>query len=414
MGLAKLTFGTTNLIGDGVVSSGAENLPDPESVEFGDPGSIRDESPADSDDGGRVSLDLASSAGKGDAGDESFDFPTDRTTVKDIAGKAKKPAAPEGDVFASAPEDESDAAEPAGTAGEQQAVEGFTAEMVELAKEYGWDEAAVKRFGSPENLEWAMIDADRRAAEFGKQKFEFEQKAQQPQQLAPQQQQVAAQPPAAPVQQQPQQPQSLPGFTKYTLDKKALADKGFDDDSYEVIAGIAEHFNAQIDQAAQILGAMLPVVVAQQQRFEQVTGQSQAEEETQFARDMDEYIVSLGPEWEQVYGKGDYTTLRQGSPEWEARAALGSAVKGLKHSDAKPYRGAANSKLAQLANRSLHFEKAQELDRKSIATKVSQRRSQAIPRPGGQRAQPMTGEERAFRRVAAFDKKVHGAELEYA
>ncbi len=290
----------------------------------------------------------------------------------------------------------------------------FTPEILEQAKRYNIDEATAKRFGSVENLKFAMADRDRVAAEWGQRQLAGLQQQQPPQQQVqqPPQQQVQ-QPPAAPpaAPQAPQNPQQAAQqiLAGYNFDRAALKAKGYDDDTLDVLGGMAEHFNTQLATASQYIQTLAQAeMTRQQQQAQQNTGNAQAEEQAQL-QGMEEFVSKLGPDWESIFGKGSGYSLAQNSPELNARIKLYQTVKGLEFADAQQNQRRPLPELLQSALNALHFTKQQEITKKALAAKAGQRRSQTLARGGSQRSQPMTGEEKAIERAMKFDKKFQRA-----
>jgi hypothetical protein len=270
----------------------------------------------------------------------------------------------------------------------------FTPELLETAKGYGIDEAAAKRYGSPDNLQWAMAERDRARAEWGQQQIAAMMQQQAPQQAAQQQQQAPAAPAAQP-QQQVQQQQQPNG--KINFDRAKYSAQNFDNDTLDMMSDLVDQFNSELEKVA---------TAAPQAVQQQITSQSQAEAQARFVRDMDAFIDELGPEWEDSFGKGPAQGLAQGSPQLTERQRLASTVVGLYMADAQSNQPQVPvSKQAQLALNALHFKKQQEIALKQKANAAGKRRGQAIARAGAQRSAPMTGEEKAIQRSRSFDRK---------
>jgi hypothetical protein len=254
----------------------------------------------------------------------------------------------------------------------------FAPELLEQAKGHGIDEETAKRFGSAENLQWAIADRIRIRAELGQQLFAAMQQ-QQPQQQA---QQAAAQ--QAPA---PQAAQQLDG--KVVFDRKKYAEKGFDDDTLDLMSDITDQFNAKLESATQ--------------GVQQITSQSQAEEQARIARDTDAFFDELGPDWQETFGKG---LLAPNSPQLTERHKVFQTAMGLYMADAQSNQPPQPlAKQLQTALNALHFQKQQEIALKQKADAAGKRRGQAIARAGAQRTPPITGEEKAFARSRSFDRK---------
>ncbi len=382
-GIPRLFAGTGVLPGEG----GTEGLADAP-VDIASPDAI--DSPSDAPEG-----DIA---GDGVATDQT-DFAVDNSKApKQNAFKAM-PGTSEtaGEGLVKTPEDEEEQAEAAEAA---QAAE-FSPEILEQAKRYNIDEESAKRYGSPENLQWAMAERDRVAAEWGQKQIAAMLQGQQAQQpAAPQQTQ---QPPAAAPQAQPtaaeQQQAAQQILAGYKFDRAALAAKGFDDDTLDVLEGMAGHFNGELAKANQHIQTLA-------QSANQITGQAQAEEEARFVQAIDECFDGLTPEWHELFGKGTGESLR-GKPQLTERQKVFSTIVGLQVADAQSNqpRNPPLSELFQSAINALHFNKKQEIARKALAEKAGQRRTQTLARGGSHRTPQMTGEEKAIARAQKFAQK---------
>lgn len=372
-GIPRLFAGTGVLPGDGS-TEGLADAP----VEIASPDAI--DSPSDAPESGEIADDPT----------EAFAVDNSKPAFK-LAPSAAEAA---GENLIASPDEDEPAAEEASE---------FTPELLEQAKNYGFDEASAKNFGKVEHLQWAMAERDRLAAEWGQKQIAAQQQ--------PAQQQFEQQPPvipaAAPVVQQQQaaaqQAQAqLALIEKLNLDKSRLIEKGFDEDTIAELEAITGHFNGQLEKVEQLLVPLAQYTVRQNQ---EVTGKAQAEEQAQLAQGMDAYFNSLGPDWEETFGKGSIHELQQGTPAWNARQQVYSAMLGLEAADGKSHQQLPIAERAERALNALHFQKKQELDRKALADKAGKRRRQTIPRAGGQREQPMTGEDKAIARALAFQRK---------
>lgn len=264
----------------------------------------------------------------------------------------------------------------------------FSDELLTQASQYGYDADAAKRFGSPENLRWAMADADRRAAEWGNQQINQIMQAQQPAPPQPPQAATPAQPPAA--QQQPPRP------SQFDLNDEQLRQQGFDDDTIAIFRGIQNEYRNEIGALRQDLNAAR----------QQATGHVQADDEARFVQDMDAFFKELGPAWEQEFGNGNMDSLQPNSDQWNARRKVASTIFGLQFADAQSNRRPAPTKeVAQRALASLHFKKLQEIAGKNAARASTERISQATARSTGGQKQPITGFDKAVRRAVAFANK---------
>lgn len=365
MAVPRLEFGKTSLIGD-AVDNGMSDLPDPDAIEYASPERAGIEEPSDDDDLTISDLTGGEVADKGE--------PTKEPSKSDSGEE-------EGD-YAREPEGEETEGESESTVGD------FAPELLTRAERYGYDAEAAKRFGSPENLQWAMAEADRVAAEWAQKQFEVAE---------------ANVPPAAPPQPQVQPPPAQPQApTQFKLDKAKLAEQGFDDDTINLLSDMDGFYQQQMT-------AMQQLLIAHHQQLQQSTGQVQADEEAQFEQDLDAFFDKLGPDWEAEFGKGPMHVLkdnRSQAAQAEARRKLASTVFGLRFTDGQSNRQKeTNAELAQRALNALHFKKQQEIARKALANTAGKRRAQAVARPGGQRTIPMTGEQKAIKRAEAFARK---------
>jgi hypothetical protein len=357
-----------------------------EAVEIASPPDRMD-SPSDYSD--EEHGDIGEGAGEGIAVDTSAAAPA-KPTTSTLSAAADSPTA--SDLVS----------EPAETeVAEAPAAPEFTPELLAKAKGYGFDEAAAKEFGTPRNLEWAMAERARVTAEWGQKQLAALMNQQQPPPQQVQQQQQVQQPPQQVAQQQQLQTAAQPTIQKFTFDKAAMATKGFDDDTIEFLGSVINHFNGELEKVG---GQIQPIAQHQQHIAQQITGQSQAEEEARFVRDADAFFDKLDPEWHAVFGKGSAMGLSNGA-ELDGRRKVANAYLGLKFADAQSNQRTPDAELWQSALSATHFTKQQEIANKALADKVSRRQSQTIARAGAQRAQPLTGEEKAFARVAKFQKK---------
>lgn len=363
--LPKLTFGETNLVGD---AAGLESAyPDPDKTEYASP-----ERAGINEDGADLPAE--------DAAEPVVDSPSEAADGEEKQLEATK------SEWAQEPEhgeDEQTEAEPASK-------DDFSPELLAQAERYGYDAESAKRFGSPENLQWAMADADRRAAEWGQKQLEAMQQT-PPEPPAPQ----TPAPPQPPAQQlTPQQQQQ-----QFELNAQKLSEQGFDNDTIQLLTGMHSHYQKQFEEQQQLLAAM----------YHQFTGQSAAEVETQFEKDMDAFFDGLGSEWESEFGKGAMRSLKPNSPEWVNRRKLAATVGGLRVSDAQLNQNVTDAERARRALNAdpAHFKKQQELARKALSKAAGERRTQAVARSGSSKPRPMTGDEKANRRAEAFYRK-HG------
>lgn len=277
----------------------------------------------------------------------------------------------------------------------------FSPELIEEAQRHGWDADSARRFGAPENLQWAIAQNTLRMAEWGAKQIAAQQPPQPPAAAPPiAQPQAPAAPPAA---------QQQAALKKFELQREKLIEQGYDEDTINLLTGMNDHYAQEMARIAQWNEALTHAVVANHQ---QITSPSQAEGNARaesFERDMDAFFEGLGPEWEAEFGKGTGRALLasdQNSPALAARQKLASTVFGLEFAEAQSHQPPSPVKnLAQSALSALHFKKQQELALKEKAGKVQQRRSQAIARPGGSRSQPVTGKEKAYQRSQAFDRR---------
>jgi hypothetical protein len=394
MALAKLEFGKSNVLLSGE-NSGASNLADPETIEYASP------------DRAGVS-DGAAAESEPEASEPAADLAVDKTP------KPKLPKAdlPTGDEEGGEPESEyaidphsSPTAEGAAQEPAAAAADDFSPAILERAKQYGFDETSAKRFGSPDNLEWAMAERDRLASEWGQQQIAALQ-YQQSQQFHPPAQSGAASPQPAIPQPAPAASQQPGIINKFVVPKEELAKQGFDEDTISFLDKMAGHFNGQLETLAS--QHIAPIQQKVDETLNQFTGQSQAEAQAQFAREVDGYIAKLGPEWEAEFGKGDVYAQVPNTPTHTTRVKLAQTAIGLMAAEAQsqPSQRSTMTELLEKAHNALHFQKKQDLARKALADKAGERRSQTIARAGHHRGQPMTGVEKAIRRANTFAKKL--------
>ncbi len=369
--------------------SGLADAPDPADTEYASPARAGIET-----DDAAVAADLAE--------------PDSRTATPPTAAEPAAPATP---PTPKSPEreyaHEDDGAEAAGDGRDAASVADgdFTPELLEQANRHGWDADSARRFGSPENLQWAIAQNTLRMAEWGEKQIEA---MQQQQPAAPLPPAPAAQQPAAPA--PPQTPaQQQAAIKKFELQREKLIEQGYDEDTINLLTGMNDHYAQEMARITQWNEALTHAVVANQQ---QITNPSQVDANARqqtFERDMDAFFEGLGPEWEAEFGKGTGRALLAAdpnSPALAARKKIASTVYGLEFAEAQSHQPpSATPALAQSALSALHFKKQQELALKEKAGKVQQRRSQAIARPGGSRSQPVTGKEKAYQRSQAFDRK---------
>lgn len=392
-GIPRL-FASTGILPD-VDQSGLSDAPDPETVEFASPA--------------RAGIEVEGGAPAEPQADEQFETPVDPGTATDIPPSNPAPKRPSREYSHVDDEAEPEAADGAD--------DGFSPELLEQASKHGYDADAARKFGTPDNLQWAIAQNALRMAQWGEQHMA----AQAPQQPQPQQFQ---QPPVqqqqfAPPQQAPQvtpqqaqqvQQQAAEALAKFEIDRKKLVQQGFDDETIQLLTGMNDHYHGELSKFAQMSNTAAQLALAHHQQF---TAQSQGEvnaRDEAFVRDLDAFFAGLGPDWQDEFGNGTGQNLvsqNPNSPQLAKRREIASKVRGLQFAEAQSNQPPSTiAQLAQLVHSGLHFKKQQELALKGKAAQVQQRRTQAIARPGGVRSQqPMTGREKAFKRAEAFARK---------
>lgn len=376
MPLGKLEFEKTTMLGD---QAGYDTeLPNPDDTPFASPDI----------EGDVAEFVEAENSGGDEKPAEPIDYSINPSDLKPKETPKPKPKSP----WASGDDDPIGGEKPAEPGSEGGEPDGdFPQDLLEQATQYGYTAEDAKRFGSAENLRWAMADADRRAAEWGNQQL-----------AALFQQQQAAQPqapatPTPPVQPAPPQAQTLPNpDARFELNDEQLRQQGFDDDTIAIFRGIQSEYRNQIDALNQKI----------ESANKQITGQSEADAQARFVQDMDAFFDGLGPEWEAEFGKGEMQSLTPDSPQWQNRRKVASTIFGLQVSDAQSNRRPAQTKeVAQRALASLYYKKLQEIAGKNAARASSERLSQATARSTGGAKQPISGFDKAVRRAVAFANK---------
>jgi hypothetical protein len=298
--------------------------------------------------------------------------------------------------------------EPAQEASE---AEEFDAAILSHAERLGFSAEDAQAYGSRDNLQRALSALDRQASAWARAQFanQGEQFDDAPQ---PQAQQV---PPAA----QPTAQQQAAALEKFKVE---LDPNEWDEQQIKTFNGLNDHYHgvaekhdATLQEYRQHIVLLASELVALKNGAQQVTGQSQAEDSASLTRDVDTFVATLGEEYTEVYGKGDYKALTPQSPQYAARQKLAEEMEVLKYVDAQFNRPkASSSDLLQRALLVLHPDKIKSAVRNQVAADLKKRSKQAIRRPSGHNGKAPSPEAGAINFASQFlrDKAIPDADLE--
>jgi hypothetical protein len=371
---------------------------------FASTGVLPEGSPADGPHGAlpEVAPEPSNDLGESSAFDNDFATPPDyvapskpaapqaaaQQPVVDTDGVADSPAARE--EAAAAKPAESQPAEPAEDG------DGFDDDLLSYAEFHGFTADEARDFGSPELLQKMLIKLDKQAADWGRKQLA----AQEPQQ----DRQPAAQSNANAQNGQQQSNQQPSTFEKFKL---TLDANSFDEEAIKALNGINDHYDSAFRKQQEQLQALAQFVIDQHQGQQQITGQQTAEANARMEQELDTFFGGLGDEFSDIFGKEPLQKLTANDPKVTARNRLLEEMNVLRfaYQNTAGKKVPTDSDLRRRALAALYPEKLTTAARKEVADKVAQRRTQAVARPGGHRAKPMTGEEKAMQRERDFAQK---------
>lgn len=319
------------------------------------------------------------------SGDE-YDY-SDILADDDGAAPSPPPAAPAAQAKPQAVEKRAEAAE---------AVDEFPADLL---REVGMTtEQAKAQFSTPEQLEAVIRYRDQQMVAAGRRQYEQQTQpppaaTQQVPAVAPPATQQQAAPPATAPQDAMQTAQEF-GFKPFKVNPEE-----WDPATVKLLDGMNEHFANQFNQVAGRVQQFAQMESALHGLLNVQVQQAQV----QYVQEFEQTIEKLGDEWSDVFGQGPGVKMDRESPQIQNRIKLDSTMLML----AAGRRAAGQPPLSQQAlfERALRLEfpeKNESLVRKQVTHVADKRRSQFTARPTGRTGRPLTGEEAAQQRAAAF------------
>lgn len=277
----------------------------------------------------------------------------------------------------------------------------FDADLLSRAEsDYGISADEARAFGSRDLLGRAMAASDRRAAQWGLSQVETQRQPEP----APRENQNGhangqtnghVQPPAE--QPTPQQIQAAIEKFKLELDPN----DGWDEVTIKTLNGFNDHYHGALSQLEQQNQMLAQALLMQHEQLQQITGQSQAEVEARFERDMDTWFDSRGDEWKDEFGTGPARDLPENSPQLANRQKLIRQMKGLAVASGKPVTPEGLPQLRDRAFGSLYYQQIHSRARQQLTSQVTKRSAQTVARPSGSN-RPVPGDQAARQFVSGF------------
>lgn len=293
-------------------------------------------------------------------------------------------AAPESAASENTPADDSSGS----GAGDADVSSGIDEGLAELAKSYGLDPT---QWPDQASLSRAVANFDRQLANFARQGFGQQQPQEPQRQAALQQQQRQNQPPS-----------------DFKLDLKALPKEGYDEEMSRFSEGVVNamqalhgHLSPQLQAFEQRFGEIAPVL-EKVQAMEQFM-QAQAQE--RYASDMDAAFGSLGPEWEERFGKGPMGSLQPHSAQVADRLKLESELEAIQRGDAMMGRRQSFQQQFKRALAAAFGDHLPTIERRKIAKAAAERKNGALARPANRSGKPLDHESAVIEKLRAWREK---------
>lgn len=269
--------------------------------------------------------------------------------------------------------------------------DGFSAELLASAEQYGFTADEAKAFGSPDHLQRAMTALDRKAAAWAREEQKKTGQAadagktadQTPASPAPASGSAApatpAAKPATPPAQTPAAAANPAAAADASLDKFKLEldPNEYDEGTISVLNGLNDHYDGLVRSLRGELDSL-------KSQLGMVSGRMQADEGARFVEQMDSFFDGLGDEFKETFGKGKLDDFRPDAQELANRQKLVEEMNALALADEKVGRKrSSTSDLAKRALNVLHADKLETIARKKVTDQVQKRNGQAISRPTG-------------------------------
>ncbi len=215
----------------------------------------------------------------------------------------------------------------------------------------------------------------------------------------------------APPQHQPenagqQQPPPTEGQTPAKLfEKLALNLEGWDPEAVKAINAINDHYGSALERVEAELRQRDERYSALEKTYAQQQYAAQQQQLAQENQQIESWFTSLGEEFADTFGKGEYGKFAPDSAELKARMELVQEAEALAAVDERL--GRPPQEWKSLLNRALnsrYADKTKEIARKEIAQQVQERRKQSIARPSSRNGKPVTGVDKAIQRNRNFWK----------
>lgn len=309
--------------------------------------------------------------------------------VADATVTEQEPIIPAGVESTPPPETEPVAVEASGDGGTAVEDSSIPEELAELARAYQLDP---DRWSDKHQLERAITQFDRayvHALEQATQRF------------APQ---------GSPGQAAPEQTTAKPAArTKLELSKLFPNADAYDPEVVNAIKAITEHSESQFDSYEQKL-AKLEAIEAELDEYRQERAERQRldveRQQAEWSTGLDNFFSSLGPEWEDRFGKGPMQKLSPNGPQAVDRNALAKAAVQIRYMDEQ---NGVKSDIKGQAERALRLAFGHEfptIERRRLAKQAHERKNGALNRPAAKSGKPGDPDDVVLSRIKEWATKV--------